>query len=45
MNLEAFNVPLREWIAEDRTRREVKRRFRKFLLEFKVSTDERMLLA
>lgn len=45
MNLEAFNVPLREWIAEDRTRREVKRRFRKFLLEFKVSTDERILLA
>lgn len=45
MNLEAFNVPLREWIAEDRTRREVKRRFRKFLLEFKVSTDERVLLA
>jgi hypothetical protein len=25
MNLEAFSVPLREWIAQDRTRREIKR--------------------
>lgn len=23
INLEAYDVPLREWIAEDRTRREV----------------------
>lgn len=31
LNLEAYDVPLREWIAEDRTRREVKRRFRTLL--------------
>jgi DNA replication licensing factor MCM2 len=31
LNLEAYDVPLREWIAEDRTRREVKRRFRALL--------------
>ncbi len=31
LNLEAYDVPLREWIAEDRTRREVKRRFRSLL--------------
>ncbi len=24
INLEAYDVPLREWIAEDRTRREVR---------------------
>ncbi|KAM3574659.1 hypothetical protein VYU27_003385 [Nannochloropsis oceanica] len=35
LNLEAYDVPLREWIAEDRTRREVKRRFRSLLEESK----------
>lgn len=34
VNLEAFDVPLREWIAQDRTRRELQRRFRRFLMEF-----------
>lgn len=40
INLEAFNVPLREWIAQDRTRREVKRRFRIFLTEFKEARED-----
>lgn len=31
LNLEKFDLPLREWIAEERTRREIQRRFRKFL--------------
>lgn len=31
LNLEKFECPLREWIAEDRTRREIQKRFRKFL--------------
>jgi DNA replication licensing factor MCM2 len=30
VNLEAFEVPLREWIAQDRTRIEIQRRFRAF---------------
>lgn len=34
VNLEAFDVPLREWIAQDRTRREIQRRFRAFLRHF-----------
>lgn len=35
MNLEDFQgVPLREWIAQDATRREIKRRFQSFLLTF-----------
>jgi DNA replication licensing factor MCM2 len=34
LNLEAFDVPLREWIAQDRTRREVMRKFRAFLKSF-----------
>lgn len=34
LNLEKFECPLREWIAEDRTRREIQRRFRKFLLTY-----------
>lgn len=34
VNLEAFDVPLREWIAQDRTRREVQRKFRRFLMTF-----------
>jgi len=31
INLETMDMPLREWIAQDRTRREIKRRFRAFL--------------
>lgn len=34
VNLEAFDVPLREWIAQDRTRREIQRKFRAFLKNF-----------
>jgi len=34
INLEAFDVPVQEWIAQDRTRREVKRKFRLFLINF-----------
>lgn len=34
--LEAFDVPLREWIQQDPTRREIKRRFRQFLRTFVV---------
>ncbi|KAL7471084.1 hypothetical protein ACHAXS_011369, partial [Conticribra weissflogii] len=35
VNLEAFDVPLREWIAQDRTRREIQRKFRVFLSTFR----------
>lgn len=34
INLSAFDVPLREWIAQDRTRREIQRRFRTFLKHY-----------
>lgn len=34
LNLEKFECPLREWIAEERTRREIHRRFKKFLLSY-----------
>lgn len=34
INIEAFDVPLREWIAQDRTRREIQRKFRAFLRHF-----------
>lgn len=34
INLEAFDVPLREWIAQDRTRRELQRKFRSFLKHY-----------
>ena len=34
VNLEAFDVPLREWIAQHRTRREIQRKFRAFLRHF-----------
>eukprot|EP00980_Cylindrotheca_fusiformis_P005741 scaffold1194_cov127-Cylindrotheca_fusiformis.AAC.18 len=34
INIEAFDVPLREWIAQEQTRREVQRRFRAFLRHF-----------
>lgn len=36
VNLEAFDVPLREWIAQGRTRNAIKRRFEKFLKEHRV---------
>ena len=37
VNLEAFSVPLREWISQDRTRREIQRRFRRFLATFRLT--------
>ena len=40
MNLEAFECPLREWIAEDRTRKEIQRRFRSFLLTYYPNIEE-----
>jgi len=40
VNLEAFDLPLREWIAQDRTRREVQRKFRNFLNSFSEDDDE-----
>ena len=41
VNLDAFDVPLREWIAQDRTRREIQRRFRVFLRHFEPEDTER----
>lgn len=35
INLEAFDIPLREWIAQDRTRREIQRKFRAFLKHYR----------
>lgn len=40
INLEAFDVPLREWIAQDRTRREVQRKFRAFLRHFRPESSD-----
>lgn len=40
LNLEAFESPLREWISEERTRREIHRRFKKFLLTYYVGIEE-----
>jgi DNA replication licensing factor MCM2 len=40
VNLETFECPLREWIGEDRTRREIKRRFEEFLMRFYVGIEE-----
>ncbi len=34
MNLEAFDVPLQEWIAQGVTRNEIQRKFRKFYSGF-----------
>ena len=34
INIEAFDVPLREWIAQGQTRREIQRKFRAFLRHF-----------
>lgn len=43
VNLGAFDVPLREWIAQDRTRREIQRRFRVFLKHYRANGDDRRL--
>ena len=40
LNLEAFDCPLREWIAEERTRREIQRRFRQFLTQYYPGVDD-----
>lgn len=40
LNLEAFDCPLKEWIAEERTRREISRRFKTFLETFYPGIDE-----
>lgn len=40
LNLEAFECPLRDWIAEERTRREIQRRFKKFIITFYPGIDE-----
>lgn len=40
INLEAFDVPLREWIAQDRTRREIQRKFRVFLSNFREGEED-----
>ena len=40
INLEAFDVPLKEWIAQERTRREVQRKFRNFLISFTGELDD-----
>ena len=40
INLEAFDVPLREWIAQGQTRREVQRKFRAFLRHFRPEDSE-----
>ena len=34
MNIEIMTCPLREWIAQTKTRVEIKRRFRQFLLTY-----------
>ncbi|RYF51118.1 MAG: hypothetical protein EOO38_04015, partial [Cytophagaceae bacterium] len=34
LNLEKFDCSLKQWIAEERTRREIFRRFKKFLLSY-----------
>eukprot|EP01041_Mallomonas_annulata_P002923 gene2923-5737_t len=43
VNLEAFDVPLREWIIQDRTRREIQNRFRKFLLFFRRRNENELV--
>jgi len=39
VNLEAFDVPLAEWISQDRTRREIQNRFRRFLTIYRKRND------
>ncbi len=43
VNLEAFDVPLREWISQERTRREIKKRFRNFLRKYRASGSTSVL--
>eukprot|EP00977_Amphora_coffeiformis_P017256 scaffold5533_cov159-Amphora_coffeaeformis.AAC.12 len=40
INLEAFDVPLREWIAQDQTRREIQRKFRAFLKHYRPESAD-----
>jgi DNA replication licensing factor MCM2 len=40
INLETFDVPLREWIAQERTRLEIQRKFRAFLRHYTGQEDE-----
>mmetsp|Transcript_15073 Transcript_15073/g.23397 ORF Transcript_15073/g.23397 Transcript_15073/m.23397 type:complete len:943 (-) Transcript_15073:71-2899(-) len=40
VNLEAFDVPLQEWISQDRTRRAIQRRFRSFLMTYTDEDDD-----
>ncbi len=35
-NLETFTVPLREWVAQEQTKNEIKRRFKSFLRNFRI---------
>jgi len=35
-NLETFTVPLREWVAQEQTKTEIKRRFKAFLRNFRI---------
>ncbi|KAG7389509.1 MCM DNA helicase complex subunit [Phytophthora boehmeriae] len=43
INLEHFDVPLREWIATERPRNEIKRRFRNFLNTFADAKTGRLV--
>merc|ERR1740116_619357 len=40
VNLEDFDGPLREWLDEDRVRREIKNRFKSFLTSYSDTSGE-----
>lgn len=40
LNLEAFDCPLREWLVQERTRIDIKRRFKEFLLYYYIGIDD-----
>lgn len=40
LNLEKFECPLREWISEERTRREIQRRLKLFLTTFQITEND-----
>ncbi len=40
INLEEFNVPLQEWLGQEHTRKEVRRRFRRFLQTFPEGSEQ-----
>ena len=40
VNLEAFDVPLVDWISQERTRRAIQRRFRSFLMTYTDDDDD-----